>query len=184
MSKFFDNIADRVKKIPSFFAKRLVKVSISGDKLEITFPPLVKSSTIKEFLEDLLITIDTVTIYNAETYPFDFDVKLNDVVYLNQDLLGIYDKTLKMGDKFSIIIPNRASISAGFHKIAIGTHSEGMKIKFSKYMGSAPPILQHRTEKYLPQFAEKDVIRQCDYCGKEASDQDQIICEYCGSELK
>ncbi|MFX1488058.1 MAG: hypothetical protein ACFFBI_02855 [Promethearchaeota archaeon] len=182
MSRFFDNIADRVKKIPSFFAKRLVKVSISGDKLEITFPPLVQSSTVREFLEDLLIRIDTVSVYDAQTYPFDFNVKLNEIVYTNQDLLGIYDKTLRMGDKIGIIVPNRASISVGFHRIAIGTHSEGIKIKFSKYMGHAPPVI--KTEKYVPQIVENPTTRQCDYCGKEASDPDQIICEYCGSELK
>ena len=75
MSKFFEVLRDRVKKIPSLIAKRLVHVSILGDSLEFALPPIKKSQTIKQFLEDLIIKVNDIIVYDANTFPFDFNVK-------------------------------------------------------------------------------------------------------------
>ena len=68
MSKFFENIKGKIKKLPSLFAKRLVNVSLIGDFLEITFPSLTQKRNVKELLEDLVIKIDNISVYDIKEY--------------------------------------------------------------------------------------------------------------------
>ncbi len=180
MPKFFDNIKSKIKKLPSLFAKHLVNVSRIGDFLEITFPSLTQRRNVKELLEDLVIKVDNISIYNMKEYPNDFDVKLNDIFYPNQYLSEIYDKSLKIGDKLTLVVPNRINISDGNYNIEVGTHSAGIKAKFDTKIS---PFLE-KTVKSKAQLPKEEVYRQCKYCGKITMDASQVICEDCGSELK
>ncbi|MCK4381619.1 MAG: hypothetical protein KAW51_10805 [Candidatus Lokiarchaeota archaeon] len=180
MSKFFENIKGKIKKLPSLFAKRLVKISLIGDFLEITFPSLTQKRNVKELLEDLIIKIDNISVYNVKEYPNDFDVKLNDIFYPNQYLSEIYDKSLKIGDKLTLVVPNRINILDGNYNIEVGTHSAGIKAKFD---ANISPFLE-KAVKTKTQLPKKKVYRQCTYCGKITTDASQVICEDCGSELK
>ncbi|MHA2282979.1 MAG: hypothetical protein ACXAC5_19235 [Promethearchaeota archaeon] len=179
MSKFFENIREKIKNIPNFIAKRLVQVSILGDSLVFTFSQIIQSQTIKQNLEDLIIKVNDIIVYDANAYPFDFNVKLNEKLYLNQDLLEIYDKSLRMGDKLGIHVPNRANITEGNYTIEIASHKTGTKSKFEKFITSSPIIASTPP----PQLSKKIVYRQCNYCGKQSKDPNQVICEFCGSEL-
>ncbi len=177
MSKFFETIREKVKRIPDLIAKRLVHVSILEDSLEFRLPPIKKKSTIKQYLEDLIIKVNDFVAYDASTYPFDFEVKLNKNLYTNKEILEIYDKSLKIGDKLGLIVPNRPNISTGFHNVIIETHSEGVKANFKKYFSIAPENAQLTTSQVI-------VNIECKNCGKHSSDPNQVICEYCGSLLK
>lgn len=179
MSKFFEVLRDRVKKIPSLITKRLVHVSILGDSLEFALPPIKQSQTIKQFLEDLILKVNDIIVFDANTFPFDFNVKLNEKLYRNQDLLEIYDKPLRLGDKLGLQVPNRANIIVGNHTIEIASHKTGTKSKFEKYFTSS----QIKSSTLTPLLSKKIVYRQCNYCGKKSQDNNQVICEYCGSEL-
>ena len=180
MSKFVENIRNKIKNLPSLLVKRLMSVHIRGDLIEITFPSVLINHAIKGFLEDLIIKIDNDIVFNVDIYPSDFDVKLNDKIYLNQDLPEIYYKALKIGDKIGIIIPNRFNISAGKYNITVETPSSGKKVNFDRYLSSST----EKTEQQKPQIAQKEVPRRCNYCNKESLDPNQVICEYCGSELR
>ena len=180
MSKFFENIKGKIKKLPSLFAKRLVNVSLIGDFLEITFPSLTQKRNVKELLEDLVIKIDNISVYDIKEYSHDFDVKLNDIFYPNQYLSEIYDKSLKIGDKLTLIVPNRINILDGNYNIEVGTHSAGIKAKFDTNISPFP----EKTVKPKTQLPKKEVYRQCTYCGKITMDASQNICEDCGFELK
>ena len=180
MSKFLENIRGKIKKFPSLFAKRLIKINILGDLIELTFPSILISHTVKEFLEDLIIKIDNDTIFDVNIYSSDFDVKLNNNLFQNQNLSEIYLKSLKIGDKLGIIIPNRFNLSVGTYNIVVETPSSGRKVSFDKYISSST----EKTDESSPQLAQKDVYRRCSYCNNEILDPNQVICEYCGSELK
>lgn len=180
MSKFFENIKEKVKRIPNLIAKRLVQTSIFGDSLEFVLPPVMQNQTIKQYLEDLTLKVNDTVVYDANLYPFDYDVKLDEKLYLNKDVLEIFDKSLKIGDKLGLIVPNRPNITPGFHYVVIGTHSAGVKASFNKYFAVTP----EKTEIIPPQITKKIEHVVCEYCGKRSSDPNQIICEYCGSELK
>jgi len=173
MSKFFESIKGK-------FAKRLVNISLSGDFIEIKFPSLTQKRKLKELLEDLVIKIDNISVYDAKAHPEDFDVKLNDIFYPNQYLSEIFDKSLRIGDKLALIIPNRFNISDGNYNIEVGTHSAGIKAKFDMNISPFP----EKTVKPKSQLPKKEVHRQCKYCGKITTDASQVICEDCGSELK
>lgn len=180
MPKLFDSIKDKIKKFPSLFAKRLVNISLIGDSLEISFPSLTQKRDVKELLEDLIIKVDDISVYNVKEYPNDFDVKLNDLFYPNQYLSEIYDKSLKIGDRLSLIVPNRHNILDGNYHIEVGTHSAGIKAKFDTNISPFP-------EKYVKadsQLPKREVLRQCTYCGKTTMNASQVICEDCGFELK
>ncbi|GAH05695.1 unnamed protein product, partial [marine sediment metagenome] len=135
---------------------------------------------IKGFLEDLIIKIDNDIVFSVDLYPSDFNVKLNDKIYLNQDLQEIYYKALKIGDKMGIIIPNRFNISEGKYNFTVETPSSGKKVNFERYLSSST----EKTEPPTPQLAQQVAPRRCNYCSKESPDPNQVICEYCGSELK
>lgn len=180
MSKFFENIRDKVKNIPNLIAKRLVNVFILEDSLEFKLPPIMKHQTIKQYFEDLILEVNSVVVHDASTYPFEYDIKLNDKIYPNKEILEIYDKSLKIGDKFRLIVPNRPNITPGFHKVIIASHKEGEKASFNKYISLAPK----KTKIPIPQIARENKFLICSYCGKRSSDPNQFICEYCGSELK
>ena len=170
----------KIKKLPSLFAKHQINISLIGDFLEITFPSLTQKRNVKELLEDLVIKIDNVSVYNVKEYPNDFDVKLNDIFYPNQYLSEIYDKSLKIGDKLTLIVPNRINILDGNYNIEVGTHSAGIKAKFDTNISPFP----EKTVKTKSQLPKKEVYRQCTYCGKITMDASQNICEDCGFELK
>jgi len=178
MSKFFDNVRDRIKNIPNLIAKRLVQVSILGDSLEFILPPNMQSQTLKHYIEDLIIKVNDIIVYDANAYPFDYDVKLEEKLYPNNEISEISDKLLKLGDKPGFVVPNRPKITPGFHKVIISSHSNGVKASFNKYI----PLATEKTKIPTPQIA-KDPNPECSYCGKKISDSDQVICEYCGSEL-
>ncbi|MHA2390643.1 MAG: hypothetical protein ACXAEX_01635 [Promethearchaeota archaeon] len=180
MSKFFETIKERVKRIPNLIAKRLVQASIFGDSLTFVLPPVMQNQTVKQYLEDLIIKVNEIVVYDATQYPFDYDVKMDEKLYLNRDILEIYDKPLKIGDKLGVIVPNRPNLTTGFHFIVIGTHSAGVKASFNKYFSLTP----EKTNITTPQIAKKKKFIECEYCGKQSSDPNQVICEYCGSELK
>lgn len=173
MSKFFESIKGK-------FAKRLVNISLSGDFIEIKFPSLTQKRKLKELLEDLVIKIDNISVYDAKAHPNDFDMKLNDIFYPNQHISEIYDKSLKIGDILKLIVPNRANVIEGNYDIAIETHSRGTKAKFNLYIS---PFAK-KTVKSKIQPPKKEVLRQCSYCGKVTTDPNQFICEDCGSDLK
>ena len=179
MSKFFENIRERVKKVPSLITKRLVKVSILGDHLEFRLPPIMQNQTLKEYIEKLIIKVNDVVVYDADTYPFDYDVKLDDKIYPNKEVLEIYDKSLKIGDKPGLIVPNRPNITPGFHNVIIATHNAGVKASFNKYISLTP----EETNIPIHQIARKETLPLCIYCGQKSSDPNQVICEYCGSNL-
>ena len=180
MSKFLENIRGKIKKLPSLFVKRLIIINLLGDLIEMTFPSILISHNVKEFLEDLIIKIDNDIIYDMNIFPSDFDVKLNNTFYKNQKLTEIYYRSLKIGDKLAIIIPNRFNISAGTHKIVIKTPSSDRRVSFDRYISSS----DEKPEETKPQSVKRDYSRRCDNCSKEILDPNQIICEYCGSELK
>ncbi len=180
MSKFLENIRGKIKKLPSLLVKRLMSINLSGDLIEITFPSILISHTIKGFLEDLIIKIDNDTIYDINIFPSDFEVKFNNTLYQNQDLSEIYYRSLKIGDKLHIIIPNRFSISVGTYKILIETPSSGRRISFDRNISSST----EKIEEQKPQLVLREVHKRCDYCRKEILDPNQTICEYCGSELE
>jgi hypothetical protein len=151
-----------------------------GDLIEIRFPSVLINHAIKGFLEDLIIKIDYDIVFNIDLYPSDFNVKLNDKIYLNQDLPEIYYKALKIGDKIGIIIPNRFNLSEGKYNITVETPSSGKKVTFDRYLSSSTEKIEPPT----PQIAQRVVTQRCNYCNKESLDPSQVICEYCGSELK
>ncbi|MHA1915588.1 MAG: hypothetical protein ACW986_16725 [Promethearchaeota archaeon] len=179
MSKFFENIKEKVKKIPSLVTRRMVQISLSGDSIEILLSPIMQSYILREYLEDLIIKVNEVIVYDANTYPFDFDVKLNNKMYHNQNLLEIYDRNIGMGVKLGVIVPNRANITAGYHTIEIASHKTGTKAKFEKYI----PLSSIKSLATVSPQRTKVESKQCAYCGKRSSDPNQVICEYCGSEL-
>lgn len=180
MSKFFENIRDKVKNIPNLITKRLVNVFILEDSLEFKLPPIIKHQTIKQYFEDLILEVNSVVVHDASTYPFEYDIKLNDKIYPNKEILEIYDKSLKIGDKPGLIVPNRSNLKPGFHKVIIATHSAGVKANINKYFSLAP-----ETENIpVAQITKINSYVKCKYCGKESSDPNQVICEYCGSQLK
>jgi hypothetical protein len=179
MSKFFETLKERVKRIPDLIAKHLVQVSIVGYSLEFSLPPTTQNQTVKQILEDLIIKVNDIIVYDANTYPFDFDVKLNEKLYPNREVLEIYDKSLTKGDKFGLIVPNHPNVSPGFHHVVIATHSAGVKNSFKKYFS----LVSDKTYP-TPQIDSKEIYLKCKYCGKRSSDPNQAICEYCGSELK
>ena len=170
---------ERVKRIPNLIKKRLVHIFILGDSLEFELPPIMQNQTLKEYLENLIIKVNDVVVYDASTYPFDYDVKLEDKIYPNKKILEIYDKSLKIGDKPGLIVPNRPNITPGFHNIIIATHSAGEKASFNKFISLTPK----ETNIPIPQIARNEKYSQCRYCGKKSSAPNQVICEYCGSEL-
>lgn len=180
MAKFFDNIRDKVKNIPNLITKRLVNAFITGDSLEFKLPPIMKHQTIKQYFDDLILKVNNVVVYDAITYPFEYDIKLNEKIYPNKEILEIYDKSLKLGDKPGLIVPNRSNLKPGFHKLIIATHSTGVKAIVNKYFTLAPE------SKNIPevQIIKNNTHIECKYCGKESSDPEQVICEYCGSVLK
>ncbi|MHA2037509.1 MAG: hypothetical protein ACXACX_21885 [Candidatus Hodarchaeales archaeon] len=180
MSKFVENLKHGIKKISNLITKRSIHISILGDSLEFVLTVTTQNQPIKQFLEDLIIKVNDIVVYDATAYPFDYDVKLNNQLYLNKEILEIYDKSLRLGDKLGLIVPNRPNLSAGAHKIIIATHSTGIKASFSKYISLAP----EKTDIDTPQIAKKDALLECKYCGKDSSDPNQVICEYCGSELQ
>jgi len=179
MSKFFENIREKIKNIPNLIAKRLVHISILGDSLEFTLSPIRQSQTVKQFLEDLIIKVNDIIVFDATTFPFDFNMRLNEKIYQNQDLLDIYDKNLSLKDKLGLQVPNRANITSGNHTIEIASHKTGTKSKFEKHLSSSPT----KASTLTPQLSRKTVYRQCNYCGKQSKDNNQVICEYCGREL-
>jgi hypothetical protein len=180
MSKFFENIRDRFKNIPNLIVKRLVHVCILGDSIQFELPPIVQSQTLKRYIEDLIIKVNDVILYDASTYPFDYDFKLEDKIYPNKDILEIFDKRLIIGEKPGFIVPNRSNITPGFHKVVIASHSRGVRSSFNKYISIAP----EKSKTPTPQIAKENNYLQCNYCGKKSSDLNQVICEYCGSTLK
>ncbi|MHA2282977.1 MAG: hypothetical protein ACXAC5_19225 [Promethearchaeota archaeon] len=180
MSKFLENIRGKIKKLPSLFVKRFITINVVGDLIEITFPSILISHTVKEFLEDLIIKIDNNILYDINLYPSDFDVKLNNNLVQNQNLSEIYNNSLKIGDKLEIIIPNRFNITVGTHNIVMETPSSGKKVSFERYISS----VTEKTEESKPQIVQRETSRRCNYCNKEIVDPNQVICEYCGSELK
>ena len=189
MSKFPENIKNirnirnirgKIKNLPGLLVKRLINIKIRGDLIEVTLPLIRKSHTVKPFLEDLIIKIDNDILYDINIYPSDFDVKLNNILYPNQVISEIYDKSLKIGDKFGIIIPNRFRISTGIHNIKMKIRSSGRKVNFNRYISSSTEM----SEDTIPQIVQREAYRRCNICRKEILDPNQIICEYCGSELK
>ncbi|MFW9880916.1 MAG: hypothetical protein ACFFG0_48260 [Candidatus Thorarchaeota archaeon] len=180
MSNFFENIRDKVKNIPNLITKRLVHGFILGDSLEFMFPPNMKYRTIKQYFEDLILEINDIVVYDTSTYPFDYDIKLNDKIYPNKKILEIYDNSLKIGDKPGLIVPNRSNLKPGFHKVIISTHSAGVKASFNKYFSLAPK----RKNKSADQLTKINLYIECKYCGKKSSDPNQVICESCGSVLR
>ena len=189
MSKFPENIRKirnirnirwKIKNLPALFIKRLINIKIREDLIEVTLPLIFISHTVKQFLKDLIIKIDDDILYDFNIYPSDFDVKLKNTLYPNQDISEIYHKSLKIGDKLGIILPNRFSISTGIHNIIIETRSSGKKVSFNKYISSSTEI----SEGPIPQMVQREAYRRCNVCRKEILDQNQIICEYSGSELK
>ena len=102
---------------------------------------------------------------------------MNKNLYTNKEIVEIYDKSLKLGDKLALVVPNRPNISTGFHKVIIGSHSEGVKASFKKYFSLAPEAAQLTTSQVI-------INIECKNCGKQSSDRNQVICEYCGSLLK
>ena len=180
MSKFFENFRAKVKRIPDLIAKRLVKLSILGDSLEFQLPPVVHIRSLKHYLEDLVIKVNDQVVYDANAYPFDYDIKWNEKLYLNQEVLEIFDKSLKVGDKLGLIVPNRPNISTGNHRIIIKSHSEGVKANFSKFVSQSSEDSQIRT----PQIVKIESLVECKYCGRRSSHPNQVICEYCGFDLK
>lgn len=189
MAKFPENIKNirkirnirwKIKNLPGLFVKRLINIKIRGDLIEMTLPLIFISHTVKQFLEDLIIKIDNEILFDINIYPSDFDVKLKNTLYSNQDLSEIYYESLKIGDKLGIIIPNRFSVSTGIHNIIIETRSSGRKVSFNRYISSSTEMSETPT----PQIVQREAYRRCNTCRKEILDPDQIICEYCGSELK
>ncbi|MFX1502723.1 MAG: hypothetical protein ACFFDH_17310 [Promethearchaeota archaeon] len=180
MPKIVDNIKSKIKKLPSLFARRLVKISIAGDFLEITFPSLTQKRNVKDLLEDLIIKINNISIYDFKEYPNDFDVKLNELFYPNLYLSEISNKLLKIGDKLTLIVPNRMNISNGNYNIEVRTRSGGLKAEFETKISPFPNKII-KTEDQQP---TKLAPRQCTYCGKTIMDASQVICENCGFELK
>ena len=180
MPKFFDKIKGKIKKLPGLVAKRLVNISLMGDFLEITFPSLTQRRNVKELLEDLIVKVDNVSVYDGKGHQSDFDVKLNDIFYPNKYLNEIDDKSLKIGDKLALLVPNRFNITDGNYDIEVETHSAGTKAKFETNISPFPKD----TIKIKSQLPKREILRQCQYCGKTTTDPSQIICEDCGSELK
>jgi hypothetical protein len=180
MSKFLENIKGKIKKLPSLFVKRLININLLGDLIEITFPSILISHTIKGFLEDLTIKLNNDIVYDINIFPSDFEVKLNNNLYPNQNLSEIYYRSLKIGDKLEIIIPNRFNISAGTYNIVMETPSSGRRVSFERYISSST----EKPEEIKPLLVQKEVYRRCSYCKKEILDPNQIICEYCGSEVE
>ncbi len=180
MSKFLENMRGKIKKLPSLFVKRLITINLLGDLIEMKFPSILISHNVKEFLDDLIIKINNDIIYDINIFPSDFDVKLNNTLYQNQKLSEIYYKSLKIGDKLEIIIPNRFNISEGTHKIIIETPSSDRKVSFDRYISSST----EKSEEPSSQSVQREYSRRCDNCKKDILDPNQIICEYCGSELK
>jgi len=174
MPKVFENIKGK-------FAKRLVKISLSGDFINIKFPSLTQKRKIKEIFEDLIISIEDVSIFDVSTYPNDFDIKLNDIFYPNQHISEIDEKTLKIGDKLELIVPNRANLIDGNYEVKIQTHTGRIKAKFNEYISA---FSKKRTTKIKSQPVKREVLRECSYCGKISTDPYQRICEDCGSDLK
>ena len=180
MPRFIEKVKSNIKKLPAMVARRLVSITLIGDFLEITFPSLTQSRNVKELLEDLTIDVNRVRVYDFQLYPNDFDVRLNGILYPNQYLSQIHTKLLKIGDKLTVIVPNRADITVGNYFIEIGTHSAGPKTRFSVEVS---PYTEKALKEIEKKPAQKQVHRQCDYCGKIITDPNQKICEDCGSEL-
>ncbi|MFX1426280.1 MAG: hypothetical protein ACFFBE_07495 [Promethearchaeota archaeon] len=147
--------------------------------MEFELPPIMQNQTLKEYLENLVLKVDDVVVYDASTYPFNFDIKMDEKIYPNKEILEIYDKSLKIGEKLGLIVPNRPNITPGFHNVIIATHSAGVKASFTKYISLA----REETSIPTPQIAKKEEFPQCAYCGKRSSAPNQVICEYCGAEL-
>ncbi|MFX1456779.1 MAG: hypothetical protein ACFFDB_15505 [Promethearchaeota archaeon] len=179
MSKFFENLRDKVKNIPNLITKRLVQVLIRDNSLEFGLPLTVQNQSLKQYLEDLIIKVNDNIVYDAELYPFDYDIRLNGIFYSNQQILEIIDKSLNIRDKLKIIVPNREKISSGFHKVIIATHSSGTRAVFDKYFSY---VKEKREEPVIN--ITKNQTYKCKNCGKEYLDSNQVICEYCGSDLK
>ena len=94
--------------------------------------------------------------------------------------LEIYDKSVRMGDKLILFLPNRANITAGSHTVEIASHKTGTKARFDKYIA----LSSIKPSTSVSQQRKKVESRQCTYCEKQISDPNQVICEYCGSDLR
>ena len=160
MPKFIDNIKVKIKKLPGLFAKRLVHIYLIGDFLEITFPSLTQKRNLKDLLEDLIIKVENLNVFDIKEYQNDFDLKLNDIFYPNKYLSEIYDESLKIGDKLTLIVPNRFNITDAIYNVEVRTHSAGIKAKFETNITPFP----EKAGKDNPQLPKKEVYHQCTYC--------------------
>lgn len=180
MSNFFKKVKTNIKKLPGIIGRRLVTITLLGDYLDITFPSLTKSRNVKELLDDLIISLDNIIVYDVNLYPNDYDVKLNGVLYPNQYLSQIHTEALKIGDKLSVVVPNRPNLTVGSYQVEIRTRRTGLKTKFVVELS---PYTE-KTIKAVKKPIKKQIRRRCNYCGKETTDPNQVVCEYCGAEFK
>ena len=100
--------------------------------------------------------------------------------YFNQRA-AIWDESIAEKDVAKLErIAKRLNIKPGFHKVIIASHSRGIKAIFNKFISLSP----EKTEVPTPQITKEDHYHKCSYCGKKSPDPNQIICEYCGFQLK
>jgi len=170
-------------RVPSFLLKKFMKVEINGDYIEFSIIKfeILKSNLLEE-LKGLIIKIDGTVIFDVDLFPNSFHIRLNGVFYNNHDLSKIYKENITTLDNFVLIIPNRSNIISGKHKISLGT-------KISNFVATWKFIIMPSQEKLEYPLIQTELPKNflddkyCPFCKKEITEENQKICEFCGSEL-
>ncbi|MFX1281850.1 MAG: hypothetical protein ACFFA3_21045 [Promethearchaeota archaeon] len=108
-------------RLPSSLIRRWFKgIIIRNGKVRFIFYHSRGKENIRKFLSKMIIWIENTLFFDIKTYPNDFDVDLNGVLYKNQNLDQISEYRIQKGDKIRLITPNRTQISSGWYKIYMG----------------------------------------------------------------
>ncbi len=169
-------------RVPSFLLKRFMKVEINGDYLEFSIKVETLKRNFLEELKGLTIKIDGTIIFDIDLFPNSFHIRLNGVFYNNQDLSKIFNENITPIDNFVLIFPNRSNIISGKHKISFGSKISNLSFTWKFIIMPSQekleyPLIQTKIPKNLP------YDKYCSFCKKEITEENQKICEFCGSEL-
>jgi len=174
-------------RLPGFLMKKMITVYLHDDLLEFSFNvgTAQRNQTLGAGFEQLILGVDDDPLFDIDLYPHDFSLILNNEFYSNEETYKLFEYMSQVGDKFSIVVPNRTNIGLGKNTFYLGTRGIKMKVRFKIPVLPAPnplPIKKPELSFSRDETFDFDTQRICPKCGK-AILIDHNFCKYCGQDL-
>ncbi len=169
-------------KLPGFLFKPFLNFSLIGKYIQLNVKITTIKRNIKEELQNLIIKVDDLLIFDIPQTPTRFFIKIGQVLYDSAYHMKELEYIDNLNKQFELYIPNTYNINPGKHKInfinrLVGSEvSTKMVIELSESSFNPPTIISKiKNSDENPKF--------CKYCGYKIRDRNQRICEVCGGEL-